>query len=245
MNEIFYQYLINNDVSLDHIIQFSFDNVNHLMAFKRAMKINKLNKKEIDLIAINGFINNQIKDDKKCYFLLDEIQELEGFESLLNTLMQIKNSDVYVTGTNTKFLSKDIATEFAGRSTVIRVYPLSFAEFYEYKKGNEFDVLIEYMQYGGLPQVVLSSDKLTKQEILRTILEETYLIDAKNRYRINNSVLLREILIELILSSGKTFSPTNLKNKLRTKLNIKTSEKTINKYVEHFTDAFLINTSMI
>ena len=171
---IFKKHLLENGVSEDHIIEIAFDSYE--------------NKKLRDPEVLYPHVKEKIVDDEKYYILLDEVQLLEEFESVLNGFMRIHNVDVYVTGSNAKFLSKDIITEFRGRGDELHMNPLSFAEFMSVYEGNKYDGWKEYVLYGGLPSVVLLPTPEQKIELLKRLFDETYVNDIVGRHRIRNTV---------------------------------------------------------
>ena len=227
LNKIFKNYLINNGIDEEHIIQLSLDE-------------NK-NKKYLDPDVLDEYIRSLIKDDNKYFILLDEIQEVKDFESVLIGFMHIDNVEIYVTGSNSKFLSSDIVTEFRGRGDEIRVYPLSFAEFYSVYDGSEEKALSEYYTYGGLPLTVLSKTDSSKINYLRTQKDNVYINDIVDRNKVQNKEEL-EMLVQIIASDiGCLTNPLKLSNnfKERDKTSSMT-DKTIYNYLGYLQDAFMI-----
>ena len=227
LNTIFKNYLIEQGNDEEHIIQLSLDE-------------NK-NKKYLDPDDLDEYIRNLIIDDKKYYILLDEIQEVKDFESVLIGFMHIDNVDIYVTGSNSKFLSSDIVTEFRGRGDEIRVYPLSFAEFYSVYNGSEEKALSEYYTYGGLPLTVLAKTDNAKINYLKTQKDNVYINDIVERNNIQNKEEL-EMLVQIIASDiGSLTNPLKLSNNFRERDNLSTmTDKTIYNYLGYLQDAFLI-----
>ena len=174
------------------------------------------------------------------YLLLDEVQLMDCFEAVLNGCLRRDNLDVFVTGSNAKFLSKDIATEFAGRGDEVRLYPLNFAEFMSAYKGDRYEGLAEYMLYGGMPSVVLRSGEEEKSAILRNLFTEIYLQDICRRNRVKSTGELEELLNILSSSIGSLTNPEKLKNTFRTVKKSKITAKTIKKYLDCLEDSFLI-----
>ncbi len=227
LNIIFKNYLIEQGIDAEHIIQLSLDE--------------KKNKKYLDPDVLDEYVRSLIKDDKKYYILLDEIQEVKEFESVLIGFLHISNVEIYVTGSNSKFLSSDIVTEFRGRGDEIRVYPLTFAEFYSVYDGSEERALSEYYTYGGLPLAVLAKTDTAKINYLKTQKDNVYINDIVDRNNIQNKEEL-EILVQIIASDiGCLTNPLKLSNSFKERDKESTmSDKTIYNYLEYLQDAFMI-----
>ena len=193
---LFKDYLIENNVAADHIIEVAFDSFENI--------------KYCDPKVLYPFIKEQIVDKEQYYIILDEIQLLGQFESVLNGLMRIPNVDVYVTGSNAKFLSKDIITEFRGRGDEMHMNPLSFSEFMSVYDGNKYDGWNDYILYGGLPSVVQLHNSEQKIEYLKNIFEETYINDIIGRHKIKNRAELEELLNILSSAIGSLTNPRKL-----------------------------------
>ena len=227
LNIIFKNYLIKNGIDEKHIIQLSLDE-------------NK-NKKYLDPDILEEYIRSLIKDKDKYYILLDEIQEVKDFESVLIGFMHIDNVEIYVTGSNSKFLSSDIVTEFRGRGDEIRVYPLSFAEFYSVYDGTEERALSEYYTYGGLPLTVIAKTDNSKINYLRTQKDNVYINDIVDRNNVQNKEEL-EMLVQIIASDiGCLTNPLKLSNNFKERDKTSTmTDKTIYNYLGYLQDAFMI-----
>ena len=227
LNIIFKNYLLENGTDEDHIIQLSLDE-------------NK-NKKYLNPDILDEYIRSLIKDKEKYYILLDEIQEVKEFESVLIGFMHMSNVEIYVTGSNSKFLSSDIVTEFRGRGDEIRVYPLSFAEFYSVFDGTEEKALNEYYTYGGLPLTVIAKTDNGKINYLRTQKDNVYINDIIDRNNIQNKEEL-EMLVQIIASDiGCLTNPLKLSNNFRERDRLSTmTDKTIYNYLGYLQDAFMI-----
>ena len=211
LNTIFYDHLIKSGIKEDHIIKFAFDSANDLSLINEDLIELSLNNRKVDPKKFINYINHQIKDNQMYYLLLDEIQNLGAFESVLNGYLRQNNIDIYVTGSNAKFLSKDIITEFAGRGDEINMLPLSFCEFMSTYEGKKEQAFQEYITYGGLPFVCLLKTNEQKINYLKRSFLETYLTDIKKRYNIkNNSEELDELLNILSSSIGSLTNPTKL-----------------------------------
>lgn len=187
------------------------------------------------------YIKDAMKDDQKYYLLLDEVQFMPRFEEVLNSLLHIGNIDIYVTGSNSKFLSSDIVTEFRGRGDEIRIYPLSFAEFYAAFGGDYDDAWEEYMIYGGLPQVVQFSMERQKAEYLKNIFTNVYIKDVVERNKLRNVDEI-DTLVDILASSiGAPTNPTKISNTYKSERGINYSNKTISNHIDYLVEAFLIS----
>lgn len=223
---LFRRFLEDNGVENDHIVEMAFDDY----AFKEFRNPDKF----------YAYVKGRIIDDQPYYILLDEVQMLDEFEDVLNGLLHIPNADVYVTGSNAKFLSKDIITEFRGRGYQIHVSPLSFAEFMSVYEGDREDGWNEYLLYGGLPPVVLLKTEEEKVKLLDSLLAETYIIDVVNRNKIKNDSELNDLFKILASGIGGLTNPQRLSNTFQSVKNVSISPATIKKYIECLSDAFLL-----
>lgn len=223
---LFRRFLEDNGVANDHIVEMAFDDY----AFKEFRNPDKF----------YAYVKSRIIDDQPYYILLDEVQMLDEFEDVLNGLLHIPNADVYVTGSNAKFLSKDIITEFRGRGYQIHVSPLSFAEFMSVYEGDREDGWNEYLLYGGLPPVVLLKTEEEKVKLLGSLLAETYIIDVVNRNKIKNDSELNDLFKILASGIGGLTNPQRLSNTFQSVKNVSISPATIKKYIECLSDAFLL-----
>ena len=223
---LFRRFLEDNGLANDHIVEMAFDDY----AFKEFRNPDKF----------YAYVKGRIIDDRPYYILLDEVQMLDEFEDVLNGLLHIPNADVYVTGSNAKFLSKDIITEFRGRGYQIHVSPLSFAEFMSVYEGDREDGWNEYLLYGGLPPVVLLKTEEEKVKLLDSLLAETYIIDVVNRNKIKNDSELNDLFKILASGIGGLTNPQRLSNTFQSVKNVSISPATIKKYIECLSDAFLL-----
>lgn len=223
---LFKRHLEAEGIDKDHIIEMAFDDYG--------------NRQYRNPETFYQYVKSRIKDGRMYYILLDEVQMLDEFEDVLNGLLHIENTDVYVTGSNAKFLSKDIITEFRGRGYQIHVQPLSFAEFMSAYSGNIENGWIEYLQYGGLPPVVLQPSEEDKIRLLKDLWKETYLIDILNRNRIKNHAELEEMLCMLASGIGGLVNPQKLSNTFKTNKNISIGPATLKSYIDFCSDAFLV-----
>ncbi len=226
LGKIFYDYLLKNNKK-DHIIYIALDI--------------KENEKLRDGNEFIKYIYSLIKDEDKYYILIDEIQLMSDFVSVLNSFLYKKNLEVYVTGSNAKLLSKDIVTEFRGRGDVIHIYPLSFKEYMSIYDGDKYEGYDNYSIYGGLPLTLSFDSENEKSKYLKDLFEETYLNDIIERNRVQNKDELDELLNVLSSSMGSLTNPYKLSNTFNSEKNLKISDKTISKYIDYFIDAFIIN----
>lgn len=224
---LFKKYLLESGVENDHIIEIALDGIE--------------NEELRDPKKCYQYIKDAMKDEQKYYLLLDEVQFMPRFEEVLNSLLRMSNIDVYVTGSNSKFLSSDIVTEFRGRGDEIRIYPLSFAEFYHAYDGDYDDAWNEYMIYGGLPQVALFSVERQKAEYLKNIFTNVYIKDVVERNKIQNVDEI-ETLVDILASAiGAPTNPTKISNTFKSERGISYSNKTISNHIDYLTEAFLIS----
>ena len=227
---LFKDYLLSEGVEKSHIIEIAFD------AYE--------NKQYRDPDVLYPYLKEQIKDDGMYYVLLDEVQLLGEFEAILNSLTRMKNVDVYVTGSNARFLSKDVITEFRGRGDEVHMYPLSFAEFMSVYPGTKQDGWNEYMLYGGLPLVLSFTTPDQKIAFLKSLFDETYISDIVGRHNIRNKAELEELLNILSSAIGSLTNPEKLSATFRSVKNKKISSNTIKKYIDYLCDSFLIDSAV-
>ena len=226
LDPIFKNYLIDNGIKEDHIIKLDLDLIE--------------NSQYREPMVLFNYIMNSVKDNDMYYILLDEIQLVSDFEKVLDSFLKKPNLDVYVTGSNSRFLSSDIITEFRGRSTEIKVYPLSFSEFVELKNIPIDKAWKEYVLYGGLPPVVLQTNEKQKREYLANLFETTYLKDIIERNDIKRKDVLDAIINILASSIGSLTNPMNIYKTYLATGDKDISLNTITSYIEHLENAFLI-----
>ena len=227
---LFHNYLLEQGVDEQHIIKVDMED--------------RRNAALRNPDALLNYIDSRMTDSQQYYILLDEVQLVAEFEDVLNSYLKITNADVYVTGSNAKFLSKDVITEFRGRGDEIRITPLSFQEFMSAKEGNREDLLNEYLTYGGLPQVVTMDEIERKVEYLKNLFTHTYIRDIKERYEIKKDDDLEE-LINLVASNiGNLTNPTKLENCFKSVKQSCLSKDTIKNYIDLMQDAFIIEKSI-
>lgn len=243
LNTLFYQHLLDSGVPKDHIIRFAFDSADDLYLIGESVIRMEKERRGADPEKFMAYIRAQIKDDAMYYLLLDEVQLMDYFEAVLNSYLRKENLDVFVTGSNAKFLSKDIITEFAGRGDEIHMYPLSFAEFMTIYQGDQYMGLSEYMLYGGIPLVVLREGAGEKAAALQNLFQEIYIRDIHQRNRIRNQGELEDLLNILSSSIGSLTNPEKLKNAFKTVKKSKITAGTIKKYLDYLEDSFLIESA--
>lgn len=227
---LFKAHLLSEKTDEQHIIEIAFDSFE--------------NRRFRDPDVLYPWLKEQIKDEGMYYVLLDEVQLLGEFESVLNSLIRMKNVDVYVTGSNAKFLSKDVITEFRGRGDEVHMYPLSFAEFMSVYPGTKQDGWNAYMVYGGLPPIVRISEPEEKIAFLKSLFEETYISDIVGRHHIRNRAELEELLNILSSSVGSLTNPTKLSATFKSVKQKTISKTTIKNYLDYLCDSFLIDSAI-
>ena len=224
---LFKKYLLETGIEQDHIIEIALDGIE--------------SEELRDPKKCYDYIKASVKDNKKYYLLLDEVQFMSRFEEVLNSLLRMDNIDGYVTGSNSKFLSSDIVTEFRGRGDEIRIYPLSFAEFYSVYDGEYDDAWNDYMIYGGLPQVAQFTDEGQKAEYLKNIFANVYLKDVVERNRIQNVDEIGTLVDVLASALGAPTNPTKIANTFATERGSSYTNKTISNHIDYLAEAFLIS----
>lgn len=224
---LFKKHLLESGVESDHIIEIALDGIE--------------SEELRDPKSCYQYIKETMKDGGNYYLLLDEVQFMPRFEEVLNSLLRISNIDVYVTGSNSKFLSSDIVTEFRGRGDEVRIYPLSFVEYYSAYGGDYDDAWNEYMIYGGLPQVTQFSDERQKGEYLKNIFANVYLKDVVERNRIQNMDELGTLVDILASGIGSPTNPTKISNTFISVGGRSYTNKTISTHIDYLLDAFLIS----
>lgn len=226
LRTIFKQYLISQGVDEEHIIEMAFDLYDNI--------------EYRDPKVFYPWAKERIKDNDQYYFLLDEVQLLDEFESVLNGLADKSNCDIYVTGSNAKFLSKDIVTEFGGRGDEVYMFPLSFSEFMSVYDGNKYDAYNQYITYGGIPLVVLAKTDEQKIALLENLFKETFISDIIKRYKLRNNIEMENLLDVLSSSIGSLTNPNKLTNTFKSVYNSSITSSTLTNYIEYLKDSFLI-----
>ena len=224
---LYKEYLVNSGVNQDHIIEIALDGIE---------SENLRNPK-----TCYTYIKEKITDNEDYYVLLDEVQFLERFEEVLNSLLRIENVDVYVTGSNSKFLSKDIITEFRGRGDEIHVYPLTFSEFYSVFGGEYDDAWDEYLNYGGLPALLNMNSSKQKMDYLKSIFDNVYMKDVIERNKIKNKDEINTLVDILASVIGAPTNPTKIANTFKTERHSSYTNKTISAHIDWLEEAYLIS----
>jgi len=224
---LFHNYLIEKGVDEDHIIEVALDD----RSYKDLRDPDNMLK----------YVKDKIKDKQTYYIILDEIQLLSEFEDVLNSFLHIRNADVYVTGSNSKFLSSDVITEFRGRGDEIRVYPLSFREYISVYDGTTDEAWDDYFNYGGLPLTLIYDTPEDKSDYLMSLFNKVYLSDIVDRHKIRNQEELDELVDILSSAIGSLTNPTKLAKTFKSVKNKVISDKTLKKYMDYLQDAFLIS----
>lgn len=227
---LFHTYLLSQGVSEDHIISVALDDL--------------LNETFRDPHKLLSYIRSRITDNTRYYILLDEVQMLDDFVGALNSLLYIKNVDVYVTGSNSKFLSTDIATEFRGRGDEIHIYPLAFAEYFSVYNGDKYDAWREYCMYGGFPLIVNLDSDQKKANYLRNLYQTVYKKDLIERNRIKKVDEFDKLVKIMASSIGAPCNPNKLSNTFKSVENVVLKPETINSYLSCLQDAFLLEKAL-
>lgn len=223
---LFKNWLINSGVEENHIISVALDDFQY--------------RKLLDAEALYDYVTNRILDEHRHYILLDEIQLVDGFESVLNGFLHIPQADVYVTGSNSKFLSSDIITEFRGRGDEIRVQPFCFAEYYSVVGGDVQHAWSQYCRYGGMPFTLHMDDAYEKENYLKHLFEQVYISDIINRYKLKGKVEIGELTNVIASSIGSLTNTRRIVNTFESISQLKLSPNTINSYLDYLEDSFLI-----
>lgn len=226
--ELFHRHLLEHGVDEQHIIKIDLED-----------RRNRELRHPDNLLA---YIDSRIVDEKMHYILLDEIQRVTEFEDVLNSYLKVHNADVYVTGSNSKLLSKDVVTEFRGRGDEVRIHPFSFQEYLLAKPGiDRTSALHDYMTYGGLPQCVLAPTADDKADYLKSLFRTTYLRDIKERYSIRNDADLEELIDVLASTVGSLVNPLKIQNTFKSVKGSTINYLTVKRYIDYLEDAFLID----
>lgn len=242
LNTLFYNHLKSENIAEDHIIKFAFDTAQDLLKIGEDPIIldNEKEDQKVDPSKFLNWLMPQIKGDEMHYLLLDEVQKLGAFESVLNGFLRNSNVDVYVTGSNSKFLSKDILTEFEGRGDEVHILPLSFSEYYAFKQGDKGEAYDDYSVYGGLPAVALMTTEEQKTNYLISQMKNVYLRDIILRYSVQDEVALGEV-IDVIASGISTLTnPRKIASTMNSVHGATTCDTTVDKYIGYAEEAFML-----
>ena len=243
LNTLFYKHLIAEKIAADHIIKFAFDSADDLLKIGEDPIVldNEREDRKVDPTKFLNWLQPQIADNEMHYILLDEVQKLGAFESVMNGFLRKSNLDVYVTGSNSKFLSKDILTEFEGRGDEVHVLPLSFSEYYAFKGGDKSEVFDDYSVYGGLPAVALMATEEQKSNYLISQMQNLYLRDIKNRYGLQDEVTIGEVLDVVASGISALTNPRNIANTMNSVHGGNSiCDATVDRYISHMEDAFML-----
>lgn len=243
LNELFYKHLREEGISENHIIKFAFDAADDLIKIGEDPIIldNENFEGKVDPAKFINWLMPQIADDEMHYILLDEVQKLGAFEAVLNGFLRKSNMDVFVTGSNSKFLSRDIITEFEGRGDEIHILPLSFSEFYAFKGGDKGEAYDEYSVYGGLPAIALMTTEEQKSSYLISQIQRLYLKDIINRYKLPENTMIGEILDVIASGISSLTNPKKIADTFASVSQKKISGITVDKYIGYMEDAFMLS----
>ncbi len=244
LNSIFHEHLISSGIKEDRIIKFAFDSATDLAKIGEDLIELEKNKRKVSYKKFISYLETLISSKERFYLLLDEVQRLEAFEYVLNGYLSMGNIDIYVTGSNSKFLSSDVITEFRGRGDEIHVMPLSFSEFYGYLKGDVSKRLSEYMTYGGLPRTVLAQSDRQKMKYLSSQLEKTFIKDVVERNNIRNTEELNELMNFIASGISTLTNPAKLEKRFISEKKVLLSVDTISNYIKYLQDAFIIDKAL-
>lgn len=227
---LFHKHLLETGTDENHIIEIALDDISHEMLR--------------DPFQMLAYVKERIKDNEQYYLIIDEVQLLNRFVDVLNSFMHIPNVDIYVTGSNSRFLSRDVATEFRGRGMEIHIYPLSFAELYAAEGGDKHTLWKRYCTYGGLPYLTALSDNAKKAEYLTALNQTLYLRDIVERNKIANVEEFSELMNVMASSIGAPCNPNKIANTFKTVKKTSLDHKTISNYLSYMEDAFIIEKSV-
>ena len=243
LNTLFHNHLKGEGVRDDHIIKFAFDSADDLIKIGEDPIVldNNRETRKVDPTLFINWLMPQIIDSDMYYILLDEVQKLGAFESVLNGFLRKNNMDVYVTGSNSKFLSKDILTEFEGRGDEVHVFPLSFSEYYAFKGGDKSEAYDDYSVYGGLPAVALMTTEEQKANYLLSQMQGLYLKDIIIRNNLSDNSMIGEVLDVIASGISSLTNPKKIADTFASVKQEKISDFTVDKYITHMEDAFMLS----
>ena len=243
LNRLFYHHLIQEGVADEHIIRFAFDSADDLLKIGENPLVldNEREDRKVDPAKFLNWLQPRISGEERYYILLDEVQKLGAFEAVMNGFLRKSNLDVYVTGSNSKFLSKDILTEFEGRGDEVHVLPLSFSEYYAFKNGDKSEAFDDYSIYGGLPAVALMATEEQKSQYLMSQMQNLYLRDIRNRYGLQDETAVGEVLDVVASGISTLTNPRKIANTIHTVHGGNICEATVERYISHMEDAFMLS----
>lgn len=227
---LFHQHLTGSGVDEEHIIEIALDDIS--------------NESLRDPLRMLEYVKGRVKDKQQYYLIIDEVQLLDRFVDVLNSFMHISNVDVYVTGSNSRFLSKDVATEFRGRGIEVHIYPLSFAELYSAVGGDKYELWKRYYVYGGLPYLAALDDNSKRAEYLTLLNRTLYLRDIVERNKISNIEEFSELMNVVASSIGSPCNPNKITNTFKSVKKMVLDNKTVSKYLSYMEDAFIVERSV-
>ena len=242
LNTLFYNHLVTEHIAEDHIIKFAFDSAEDLIKIGENPLVldNEKDERKVDPSKFINWLLPQVSDEGMYYLLLDEVQKLGAFESVLNGFLRKNNIDVYVTGSNSKFLSKDILTEFEGRGDEIHVLPLSFSEYYAFKQGDKNEAYDDYSVYGGLPAVALMSTEEQKTNYLISQMKNVYLRDIMIRYSVQDETALSEVMDVIASGISTLTNPRKIASTMNSVHGKTTCDATVDRYIGYAEEAFML-----
>lgn len=242
LNTLFYNHLIEEGIAPDHIIKFAFDSAEDLIKIGEDPIVldNEKEDRKVDPKKFLKWVLPQLEDNNIHYLLLDEVQKLGAFESVLNGFLRKNNLDVFVTGSNSKFLSKDILTEFAGRGDEVHILPLSFSEYFSFIGGDKNEAFDDYSVYGGLPAVALMATEEQKSTYLISQMNGLYLKDIINRHNLWDNAPIGEVLDVIASGISSLTNPKKISDTFVSVRQEKISNYTVDKYISHMEDAFML-----
>jgi len=242
LNTLFYKHLTQAGIPGEHIIRFAFDSADDLIKIGENPLVldNQRVDRKVDPEKFLNWLQPQISDSNMHYILLDEVQKLGAFEAVMNGFLRKSNLDVYVTGSNSKFLSKDILTEFEGRGDEVHILPLSFSEYYDFKQGDKSEAFDDYSVYGGLPAVALMATDEQKAQYLISQIKNLYLKDITIRYGLKDDTVIGEVLDVIASGISGLTNPRKISNTIKSIHKEVCSDTTVNSYISHMEDAFML-----
>lgn len=242
LNTLFYNHLKSENIAEDHIIKFAFDTAQDLLKIGENPIIldNEKEDRKVDPSKFLKWLMPQINGDEMYYLLLDEVQKLGAFESVLNGFLRNSNVDVYVTGNNSRFLSKDILTEFEGRGDEVHILPLSFSEYYAFIQGDKSEAYDDYSVYGGLPAVALMTTEEQKITYLISQMKNVYLRDIILRYSVQDEAALGEVMDVIASGISTLTNPRKIASTMNSVHGTTTCDTTVDKYIGYAEEAFIL-----
>lgn len=242
LNTLFYKHLSSENIAPDHIIRFAFDSAEDLLKIGENPLVldNEKEDRKVDPSRFINWLMPQINEEGMYYILLDEVQKLGAFESVLNGFLRKSNIDIYVTGSNSRFLSKDVLTEFEGRGDEVHILPLSFSEYYAYKQGDKSEAYDDYSVYGGLPAVALMLTEEQKINYLISQMKNLYLRDIIGRYSVQDETALGEVMDVIASGISSLTNPRKIAGTMNSVHGKTTCDATVERYIGYAEEAFML-----